>query len=215
MVDLGYRHLAGAYISVSSAPAEEPVTVADIKEDLRIDGADLDDQISAAIKAARQDVEDTARFYPVLQTHVLSLFGFPINSLEPIILPTGPFAAITSVGYQDTDNAAQTMSSSLYTTFTSATATFLTPVYQQEWPSALYTRNIPSVTITYTVGEALNTGETTAYSWVREAVMLKARMLVDELSELQMMRVERRYQALIAARSERRVYQDFPIPVYR
>lgn len=92
----------------------EPVTVDQLKLYCGIDTSfTVDDALlTAAITAGREFVEnDTGRQLPAA-TYDLTLDAFP----KMIYLPRSPVTAVTSVKYQDTDNAEQTFSASKYVT---------------------------------------------------------------------------------------------------
>lgn len=76
-------------------PAVEPVTLAEMKLYLRLDGADEDDLVSALIMAGRLTVERTARIALIDQTWRLRLPAWPAGRV--VRLPFHPLAAVEAV----------------------------------------------------------------------------------------------------------------------
>lgn len=110
-------------LALVTPPAAEPVTVAEARAWLRIDGADDDATLGALITAARQAAEEHLRRSLVTQTWKLTLDGaggrgewvpgvyeLPVDAFdgEPprtLDLPKGPVQAVTTVTTYGTDNA--------------------------------------------------------------------------------------------------------------
>lgn len=93
-----------------TAPADEPITTAEAKSHLRVDGSDEDTYIGTLITAARQWVEETHGLALVTQTWDLSLGGFPRGVYIPI--QKAPLVSVTSVTYYDDDLSTSTVFSS-------------------------------------------------------------------------------------------------------
>ena len=109
-------------LTLVTAPAAEPVSLAEAKAHLRIDSADDDSLITALISAARQAAESHTRRALITQTWRLTLDRFPAAP-QPwwggvregadmpaagsvIELPRPPLVSVTSVTtYDDADNA--------------------------------------------------------------------------------------------------------------
>ena len=128
----------------TSAPAAEPILLADAKAHLRVDGTDEDALIGALISAAREQAEAFLRRALITQTWRLDL-----DELPPCIaLPFPPVASITSVDYTDTDGNSQTVATSVYEL--DAAESIVRLKYNQVWPSI---RDHPdSASVTYVVG---------------------------------------------------------------
>jgi uncharacterized phiE125 gp8 family phage protein len=89
-------------------PDVEPVTVADAKLQLRIDGTDDDDYLEIIISAAREKVETyTQRFIPECDVAVY-LDTFPAAN-EPIDIALPDVSAIAQITYIDEDETQQTL----------------------------------------------------------------------------------------------------------
>ncbi len=137
-----------AYITVE--PTLEPLTLAEAKLHCRIETADTDRDalVTAAIKAARQRAEHlTGRAIP-LQTWQLLLDTFP----DAIELPRSPVSSLTSVRYQDTAGAWQTLSGTSYKADLKRLLPYIVPAYTYSWPD-LYPE-INAVEVTWIAGYA-------------------------------------------------------------
>ena len=122
----------------------EALSLADVKNQLRITGTDDDDALRLFIAAIRHRVENHIRKTLITSTWVLKFDAF-----EPdLCLYMSPIQSITSVVYIDTDGASQTLASTGYQFDASGR---LAPSYGNEWPS---TRDqFDAVTVTYIAGE--------------------------------------------------------------
>jgi uncharacterized phiE125 gp8 family phage protein len=137
-----------------TAPAAEPVSLADVKLHLRVDSTAEDDLIAGLITAARDYLEAFTRRAIPRQTWDWKLDAFPCGS--EFYLPKAPCASVTSITYIDTDGTSQTLATSVYDTdlptgpMARAGRVFLK--YQQVWPQ---TRSIPNaVTVRFVAGYA-------------------------------------------------------------
>lgn len=79
---------------VQSGPAVEPVTLAEMKAHLRLDGAEEDAVVSACIVAARQACESYTGRSLISQTWQLYLDRWPKGAMR---LPRGPVQELLSV----------------------------------------------------------------------------------------------------------------------
>jgi uncharacterized phiE125 gp8 family phage protein len=98
-------------LSLVTAPALEPVTLAELKAHCRIDVGDEDALISALGKAAREHVETLTHRPLITQTWDLTLDAFPCGVLE---LPLPPVSSVTSISYIDQAGDTQTWDAALY-----------------------------------------------------------------------------------------------------
>jgi uncharacterized phiE125 gp8 family phage protein len=135
-------------LRIVAQPTEEPISLNDAKDWLRVSGSDEDFLISALIVAARQNVENYLQRALISQTWELGLDGFP-GSRE-IALPFPNLVSVASVKYYDEDNTLETLDSSNY--FVDVTSlpgkVVLKPEYI--WP-ATYDRS-DAILIEYTCG---------------------------------------------------------------
>jgi uncharacterized phiE125 gp8 family phage protein len=81
------------------APTIEPITVAELKEHLRVETADEDTLIGGILAAAREQIEDWTRRALMTQTWEYYLERFP--SCGYIVLPFGNLQSVTSFKKRD------------------------------------------------------------------------------------------------------------------
>lgn len=132
---------------VTEEPGTEPVTAADMREQIKIDHTTEDTYLAALAKAARKNVENRIKRKTATQTVTLTTNCFPAGNWE---LPFPPVQAVTEVAYRDSAGDAQTLT---VPTLRSADEPNMAAVLQEPsggWPS---TDSEPSaVTITMTLG---------------------------------------------------------------
>lgn len=154
-------------IKVISAPATEPVTLADVKAQLGIPAGDTasDTVITRRITEAREWVESFTGRRLITQTLEFVLSAFPDG---PIKVPAAPMQSVVSVKYLNTSNVLVTMSAAEYEADTYSTINHqIRPVYNSAWPDALDTWN--AVRVQYVAGY----GAASAVPGpIREAIML-------------------------------------------
>jgi uncharacterized phiE125 gp8 family phage protein len=156
---------------VTTAPAVEPVTVAEAKTQLRIDGSSEDTLIGNYITVARQTLEVLMRRAFITQTITLKYDSFP----SQIRLPRPPAIAVTSISYVDTDGASQTWGGSNYVLDSQIEPASIQPAYNVDFPDTRTQAN--AVTVVYTAGYG------TATTDVPESIRLAIRLLVGSYYE--------------------------------
>lgn len=115
-----------------TAPATEPVTLAEAKTHLNAVGTDDDTYITALIVAAREAAETVTERVLMTQTWELALDTFP-DALELIRVPV---QSVTSITYDDADGVATVLGASAYSLDTADDAGFayIVPAYNTQWP---------------------------------------------------------------------------------
>jgi uncharacterized phiE125 gp8 family phage protein len=131
---------------VTTAPAEEPVSVTEAKAQLRIDGSDNDTLITSLIKACRDEAERFMHRAFVTQTITMKLDSFP-STICPV---RSPLISVTSIKYIDTAGSEQTLDSSYYTVDTYSEPARIVEAYGKTWPSTQSTIN--AVEVVYVAG---------------------------------------------------------------
>jgi hypothetical protein len=151
-----------------TAPTVEPVTLAEVKDQMRIKHCQEDAYISTLIKAARIVAEKYMRVALMTQTWKLTLdlptrggvrdlpdgvYEMPISALygelpREIDLPYKPLASISSVQTYDSNNTASTYSSANYFADTASGRLILNRT--SVWPSDL--RDKAALVVTYVAG---------------------------------------------------------------
>jgi len=126
-------------LQVVTAPAYEPVSLAEARKWLRLED---DDTASTAVlqlllKAMREDAENLTHRAFVQRTLKLSLDNWPLDHTYglKIELPFPPVASVSSFKYYDTDGVLQTLSTSLYDVHTEQEPAIIVPAYQAVWPT--------------------------------------------------------------------------------
>jgi uncharacterized phiE125 gp8 family phage protein len=132
-----------------TAPTFEPITVADLKLQARIDSVDEDSLLALYIKGAREHAEGYLEAAIPRQTWEQTLDSFPLHEIE---LKRPPQAAIVSVIYRDTAGALQTLDPSNYVLDVSTWPGWLLPAFNVDWPSTQDSAN--AVVIRFTTGYA-------------------------------------------------------------
>ena len=94
-------------LQLISAPAIEPVTLAEAKTHLRVDFADDDTYITSLIVAARERAEGFLRRALITRTYDLYLDDFPAAGSIP--LPKPPLQSVLSVKYIDANSVTRTL----------------------------------------------------------------------------------------------------------
>ena len=196
--------MIGFGLTVTSAPASEPITLAEAKTALRIDHSEWDDEIEGVwLPAAREEIERRLSVKLVTQTVKVTLDRFPslgivgfddqdrlrVVPAEQIIagqiaagvieIPVESVASISSVKYYDTDNTLQTISSSNYQVDTARTPCRIAPVLGYAWPATR--AKLAAVEIVAVVGAAA----ASVSPMLKAALILTLRARYEENDTLQ------------------------------
>src|SRR5690606_2363792 len=141
-------------LTIVTPPAEEPVTLTEAKNHLRVDLSDDDSLISALIVAAREHAEAITRRAFITQTLKLSLDAFPANN-GPIYVPMPPLQSVNSLKYFDTDGVEQTLNEGTdYLVDNESEPGRITPAPDTGWPAAQNRPNAVSVEFVAGFGDA-------------------------------------------------------------
>jgi uncharacterized phiE125 gp8 family phage protein len=99
-------------LSITTAPAVEPITLTELKAQLRLTGTDEDTDLAVFIQMAREYAETFCRRAIITQTLTLNLSEFPVDQIE---LPRPPLQSVTSIKYYpDGSGALSTVDPSVY-----------------------------------------------------------------------------------------------------
>lgn len=149
-------------------PVDEPVTLDEVKQSIRVDITDDDALIGDLITAARVYVENVIGVSMMTQTWIEYLDRFPRpNAYETwpwhalpatILIPRYPVQSVTSITYTDVNYATQTVDPSTYTADLVSRLARLAPkqLTSQGWPanSPLIVPQQDSVQVTFVAGYA-------------------------------------------------------------
>ncbi len=119
-------------LTLTSAPAAEPVSLAEAKLHCRVDLGDDDTLLTALITAARRLAEGQTGRALVTQTWKQTFDAFP---LAAIALERPPLQSVTSVKYLDSAGVQQTLDAGAYTVHTSAQLGLVAPLPGTRWPT--------------------------------------------------------------------------------
>lgn len=141
-------------LTIVTPPAEEPVTLTEAKNHLRVDLTDDDSLISALIVAAREHAEAITRRAFITQTLKLSLDAFPANN-GPIYVPMPPLQSVNSLKYFDTDGMEQTLTEGTdFLVDNESEPGRITPAPDTGWPVTQNRPNAVSVEFVAGFGDA-------------------------------------------------------------
>jgi uncharacterized phiE125 gp8 family phage protein len=130
-------------IKVITAPAQLPVTVAEIRQHCRIEITDDDEDLELKIKAVvnRLDPPDGILGRALItQTLRYSIEKFPGGQ---ILLPYPPAQAISSIKYMDSSDVEQTVANTAYQLKTDSDPARIILKYGQNWPTCSLSGNDP------------------------------------------------------------------------
>jgi len=141
-------------LTIVTPPAEEPVTLTEAKNHLRVDLSDDDSLISALIVAAREHAEAITRRAFITQTLKLSMDAFPANN-GPIYVPMPPLQSVNSLKYFDTDGMEQTLTEGTdFLVDNESEPGRITPAPDTGWPATQNRPNAVSVEFVAGFGDA-------------------------------------------------------------
>jgi len=137
-------------LKLKTAPAAEPVTLAEAKTHLRVDISDDDDLITALITAAREYCENFQNRAYITQVWKLWMDDWPEED-DYIEIPLPPLQSVESVKYYDTDGNENTFSSDYYSVDTESEPGRVYLNYGETWPTdTLRPRN--GIVVEFTAG---------------------------------------------------------------
>lgn len=154
-----------------TAPAEEPITLAEAKAQLRMTDDDDATDLPNLIAQARDWCEQYCGRAFVTQTRQLVMDTFP----TAIQLDMPPAASVTSIQYLDADNTLQTVTSSEYILDLYNEPGWVQPAYGYSWPSTY--SEINAVRVQFVCGY----GDATA---VPPAIKAAIRLLIGSMDAI-------------------------------
>lgn len=184
-------------LKVTTQPASEPVTEAELEESLTLTSGWDNTSVSRKQIASRRQVElDTDRSL-ITQTLTMKLDNWPEK--EDIVLFRGPVQSVTSVKYQNTSDVQTTLVEDTdYTVAINGDEARITPI--SSWPS-LYATKKDVIEVIYVAGYGDNASDVPAD--LKEAIVSK----FDQLYSKDM-KFNGNYEALI---TPMKVYSDYTI----
>lgn len=126
-------------------PAQEPVSVSEVKAHLRIDRTDEDTYLASLISVARQTAENRLERTLINTTWKYALDQFP----DAIPLPMPPIISVASITYNDALGATVVLNPADYVLDRASDPGWVVPAQGKAFPKAL---GINAVTVTYVAG---------------------------------------------------------------
>lgn len=132
----------------TTAPAAEPITLAEAKAHLRVDTSTDDTLIAGYITTAREWVEDYIDRALITQRLVMRLDTFPaeIELPRPPMVASGTATAVIVTYVTGEAGGTATLSASSYRVDRESTPGIIRTTYAGSWPSHLIDQNSVSVT---------------------------------------------------------------------
>jgi uncharacterized phiE125 gp8 family phage protein len=117
-----------------SGPAAEPITLAELKAQCRVETSDEDAVLNSCIAAARAKAENMTGRALITQTweQRLDAQDVPTSEIE-LLMP--PVQSVSSVKYVDESGVLQTLPGGAYTLDASAFPGWLLPAFDTDWPA--------------------------------------------------------------------------------
>ena len=136
-------------LTVVTAPSEEPITLDEAKDHLRVVESAEDDLIEGFIAAARELAEEQAWRTFVTTVYDGFLEGWPKDGAIELARP--PIQSVASVKYTDSDGVEQTFSAASWQLVAAGGFGRVMLRYGESWPTATLQTGLPIV-VRYTAG---------------------------------------------------------------
>jgi len=120
-------------LTIVTAAAADPVSLAELKEHMRIDASNSDDDnlLTALITVATKYAQSFTRRQLVTATYDMFLDRF----FAQIIIPLPPTQGITTVKYTDDQGAQQTLADTVYQLDKESEPARLRQAFNENWPT--------------------------------------------------------------------------------
>lgn len=134
-------------LKLITGPSSEPISLADAKLHLRVDGDTEDTLITMLISSAREAAEHELGRALITQTWELVLDAFPAAEIE---IRAAGVLSIVSIKYLDAAGAEQTLDSGAYALDAETAPAYVLPAAGEEWPGTADSAN--AVRVRFTAG---------------------------------------------------------------
>lgn len=152
-------------LTLITAPALEPVTLADARAQCRVDAADTSEDalIALYIKAARAAAEHILGRVLITQTWEQTLDAFPAGEIR---LGKAQALSIVSVKYLDATGALQTLAPAAYYLDAATPPGWLLPAEGYSWPATDDVVNAVRIQFTAGYGPAADSVPSNITAWI-------------------------------------------------
>lgn len=140
-------------LKVKTAPASEPVSLTELKSQMKVDDSSSDTEIAALGKAARIACEDWQRKAYVSTVFQAYLDEFP-DASDVILLPRSPAIAVVAVKYYDASNVLQTLAAANYDADLVSDPARIQLAYGYSWPETYERMNAVEIEFSAGYGDA-------------------------------------------------------------
>jgi uncharacterized phiE125 gp8 family phage protein len=155
-----------------------PVTVDEVKAALRIDAADLNEEIDSAIRSAVAHYEGWTGILGISLVEQTWRVSFEQFERE-MYLPLRPVGSITAINWKDADGLSEEVPSANYMLHTEAGGTNYARFFAAyAFPTDLF-ENAP-VSIDYVAGWPVVSGKATTPADLKTAIKMRVQMQIDE-----------------------------------
>lgn len=169
-------------LELVTPPSETPVSLDEVKVQLRVEHDEDDDYLEACIAAATERIDGRngwLRRALVSRTYRLYLPWFPVARC--IALPLPPLQSVTSIKYQDDDGVEQTLSSDRYQVVKNEDEGYVYLKTGESWPGGTFERP-DAVKIEFVAGYG---GAEAVPPNIRHAVLIEVGGLYAERGDAQ------------------------------
>lgn len=143
-------------LSLVTAPAVEPLLLAQVKDHVRVSGTDEDAYLGQLISTVTSHLDGWAGIMGralISQTWDLFLDWFPWE----IAVPLPPLQSVTTVKYTDNDGVQQTLATSVYTVVSQGNSTGkIVQAFNQTWPTIRMVPNAVEIQFVAGYGDSWN-----------------------------------------------------------
>ena len=179
-----------------TAPAVEPVTVEELRSQLRITSTSQDTMLGVLIEAARQHVEDYLRYSLLSATWELYLDSFPAAG-DCIYIQKSPVSSVTSLKYYASDGTLTTLTENTdYAVDLISKPCRIYEAYGTYWPTPRLIKN--AVIVKFVAGYA---SADAVPDVIRQAVLMFASTMyenpADEITGTQVNRIDNNSERLL------------------
>lgn len=162
-------------LTVTTPASSEPLSLAEAKLHLRVDGTDEDELIESLIVAARDYCETKTNRQFCTTTFKMSLDSFPSEvsgegaRAYEIRVPRPPLQSVASVVYWNLSGSTVALSGATYNVDTQSEPGRIVPAYGQYWPANLPRAN--AVEVNFVAG----------YSYIPDGIKAAMKLVVGHL----------------------------------